>query len=471
MRVVAALALRPGRVRHNQTVSRTFVSCGRAFALAVLFALSACSTPQQPDAPWGHEAVVFYDELAVAYSANDYYGVLDFYAVDAFQEKWRGAIRGGLLIRDLLVWNSGDLGHEVLSTHLGSGGGVTVVRWETSGGLSAIASTIEDGHIAGETVFDHAAWLQRGLRVAPATVERYEDIYQSYALAHGARDLVLSQFVNSAPIEGPAVFLGPGDFGDDPMRAIGLFEIEDPTGCVYQVAVVWQLDVDGIVEEETYRQASGSGACPQDHRASGWWDGLDLPAPRDEIVTSLLITDGGSRVEIMNGTAALERLVTAGLERFSLTGLEEPMFDSVTFEPSRRCSERSGRLIQQGASRDVYLCFFETDLCPSDDGCTVPQLSVRSQVLHELAHAWLLDHVPPATQDLLLEAAGLEVWDDESVPWPLRGVEYSAEVMAWGLLDEPAPMVRIGRPPCEELARAFEILTGAAPQHSRHSCG
>jgi hypothetical protein len=56
------------------------------------------------------------------------------------------------------------------------------------------------------------------------------------------------------------------------------------------------------------------------------------------------------------------------------------------------------------------------------------------------------------------------------VPWADRGVEYAADVIAWGLIEEPIDMVRIGRPSCDELSAAFRLLTMVEPLRSDTEC-
>jgi hypothetical protein len=86
-------------------------------------------------------------------------------------------------------------------------------------------------------------------------------------------------------------------------------------------------------------------------------------------------------------------------------------------------------------------------------------------MLHELAHAWMIDHVDDETVQELLVVSGRTTWDDQTVPWIDRGVEYAADVVAWGLLEEGLPMVRLGAPPCVELARAFAVITDSSPSN------
>lgn len=461
---------------------------------------------------WGGAAVGYFDELAVAYAANDYYRVLDFYSVDAYQERWRGAVRGGALVRDLLVWNSGDLGHEVIDIYLGPEGALTFIRWETTGGgLSVVLSTLEDGLITGETVYDHGAWLDMGLRTSPDVVSNYKALYHGYgdiwtdgtaddlgdvysnqatlretlsgAGARGLKSIFeaststrrvgginLTQTVNTIEVNGPAIFLGPADYGVDPARAVAIYNVTDGNDCSRQVAVVWQTVKGQIVEETRYEEVESFTRCRSGTLPDGWWTGLGLPLPSDQVVTGVIRTEGDHELEVHNGTPLLEKLLLTGLDRFGKAGLVEPRFDSVTFEPSRQCEERSGRLLQDEDSRELFLCLYESDLCPGTSTCATPPLSARTSVLHELAHAWILDHVGVATQESLLESTGRESWQDDSLPWAAQGVEYAAEVITWGLLEESAPMVRIARPSCKELVGSFRLLTNTDPLRAPDDC-
>ena len=145
--------------------------------------------------------------------------------------------------------------------------------------------------------------------------------------------------------------------------------------------------------------------------------------------------------------------------------------DAIAFQPSRKCVDRSGRLIQDDDGRVLYVCLFEIDVCPPALAtCNLTSVSTRATFLHELAHAWILDHVDSAAQSAFLDLVGLEEWQDPSAPWADQGVEYAAEVVTWGLLDEPPSMVRIGGPPCELLTDAFELLTGRPPVHDPARC-
>lgn len=475
--------------------------------VALVLLVAGCSPNDEadPDLPWGAEASAFFEALAVEHSANDFYGVLDFYAPSAFIEKWRGDLRGGAPVAELLRWNSGDLDHEALGVYLSSASALTLVSWESTEEWSAVVSSIEGGLIIGETVFDFSGTLARSLRATPDVLATYERLYASYAEAWssgGSEGLALLYTSTAAlkddltgldidgsesiaalgptgvaavtatdiaiPDERRAVFLGPVEYGQDPGRALGVFDVTDEAGCVHRVAVLWHIEAGLITSEDRYHDVETFPGCFTTG-PDGWWTGLALPAPSDEVVTGVLRTPAGHEVSVHNGTPLLEQVLQDALSRYADANLEEPTFDAVTFEPSRQCIGRSGRLIQSEGVRNLYLCFFESDLCLGTGQCQEPTLSVRGTVLHELAHAWTLDHVSSDLEGRFLDLVGLDIWYQDDLPWSEQGVEYSAEVIAWGLLDRPSRMVRIGDPPCEDLAAAFRLLTDTAPLQSCES--
>jgi hypothetical protein len=124
-------------------------------------------------------------------------------------------------------------------------------------------------------------------------------------------------------------------------------------------------------------------------------------------------------------------------------------------------------VLDDGTTRNLFVCIYDSDVCTNADACASPAPSARIAVLHELSHAWMLDHVDDGTVDDVLALSGRTTWDNPGVTWSDRGVEYGAEVMAWGLMDETLPMVRIGAPPCSQLVAAFTLLTDAPPDSDR----
>jgi hypothetical protein len=99
----------------------------------------------------------------------------------------------------------------------------------------------------------------------------------------------------------------------------------------------------------------------------------------------------------------------------------------------------------------------------SDDSCTGYRFAARVTVLHELAHAWEAATLDEAARAAELRRSGLETWMGASVPWAERGGERTAEIVMWGLLDHPVPLIRLGDPTCERLVAEFRLLTGSDP--------
>jgi hypothetical protein len=51
------------------------------------------------------------------------------------------------------------------------------------------------------------------------------------------------------------------------------------------------------------------------------------------------------------------------------------------------------------------------------------------------------------------------------VPWHRRGMEHAANVIAWGLLDDPYPLSRTYPNDPQSLTEAFRLLTESDPLH------
>jgi hypothetical protein len=113
---------------------------------------------------------------------------------------------------------------------------------------------------------------------------------------------------------------------------------------------------------------------------------------------------------------------------------------------------------------DLVLCTDAHQACsPDRTTCTGFHLADRLGMLHELGHAWLLQHGSQEDEVAFLQLNELDAWADGSVPWHQRGAEQAAETLAWGLLDEEIALVRVGDPSCDVASSGFEILTGEAP--------
>lgn len=82
----------------------------------------------------------------------------------------------------------------------------------------------------------------------------------------------------------------------------------------------------------------------------------------------------------------------------------------------------------------------------------------RLVVLHELAHAWDRYNLTDADRRAFMDLRGLSEWNGGG-PWKQRGVEALAEVITWGLHEDPV----IGG--TEGNLAAYVLLTGTTPHH------
>jgi hypothetical protein len=482
--------------------------------IGLLSLLAACGARATVETPWGAEAERYFETLGVALETDDVYTVLDFYAPGATVQDRTGDFQNTQVpVEEYLVSHRADLGRRLLGLHLGRSAAVALVAWPGSGRFGAVTTEMsESGVIARETVFVDVESLGRSLLASPEVAARYIELYHDYGRlwsADGAlsvealyapdaviRDALTGRVVRgrestepsgdpvtqlqalelaaldgeTGSASGAALYLDPVSFGEDPGRAVGVFRAETD-GCVHRVAVAWRLDDAGrIVDETRYPGVESFRTCSDAAPPNGWWSDRGLPEPREEIVTGVIATDNGREILVHNGTDRLMELIEWGLGRFAAAGLDRPRLDSVTFEPSRRCEGVGGRVVEGEETYGLVLCIDDGDLCAAEDACLLAPLAVRAALLHEMGHAWLRDEADDATRSRVLGVSGRNVWSDSGVPWVDRGVEYAAEVMAWGLVDEPIRLEQLDNPPCEELVAAFEVLTGRGPSLGAVAC-
>jgi hypothetical protein len=97
------------------------------------------------------------------------------------------------------------------------------------------------------------------------------------------------------------------------------------------------------------------------------------------------------------------------------------------------------------------------------DVCTVlVNEMARRNLLHEMSHVWLDEHLSLSQRRRFLSTRGLWAWNRSSVPWNARGFEQGAEIVAWGLGNRILmPQIPDNDP--SALAAGFEILTGLDP--------
>ena len=288
---------------------------------------------------------------------------------------------------------------------------------------------------------------------------------EAYAVGHTDGDVTTT--VEEIPGHGgPAVFGVPRPGADEGFRRVVLLLLaEDWSGCPGHVAVSLSLDADGtVVSRERFHRIDDGRRCRGDDETStGWWTNMDVPEPVRHERTGTVRFDGAV-VEIWNGTPALDALVAWGIERFPAAGLEAPRPTSVTFYPyADRCW---GNLAVAGgeANTEIVACFGEGLACLAYP-CPPWSSSAEHTMLHELVHTWMAHHLDDETREAYEERVGLE-WAENDDPWADRAIERAAEVIVWGLQEEPDHPSGLVLTE-DELTEEFTFLTGLPPMSRR----
>ncbi len=293
------------------------------------------------------------------------------------------------------------------------------------------------------------------------------DLADAPAPAGGLGQAVVDQLPD---YRGPAVYAAGRPLEDVPFDTIALLVTVGAEGsCTRQVGTVLQLGRDGLIRAEErfhriedLRRCSSDGALPP-----GWWDSAVVPDPVLVERTGTL-TVGGLEIEVNNGTPGLEGLITWPFAQFRAHGLGTPRVCRVTFYDNQvdKCEGVAGLILGDA----VTLCFDSTAAC-LDPGCTTWDSWVKEINLHELAHAWMDQHLTPEVIDQCQTATSMPTWFDPEHAWGDRGIELAAETIAWAMMDGPVRVnPKLGPHTCDDLAQYYEILTGRPPEPTPPGC-
>jgi hypothetical protein len=269
---------------------------------------------------------------------------------------------------------------------------------------------------------------------------------------------------------GPAVHAAGRPFADDPFDTIALLMTVGAEGsCPHRVATVLQLGRDGLIRaEERFHRIDDLQRCsPDGSLPPGWWDSAVVPDPVPVVRTGTLAVDG-LEIEVYNGTPGLPDLITWSFAQFRTHGLGTPTVRRVTFHDNQtdRCEDVVGMILGDA----VILCFDSAAACQDQD-CTTWRPWAKQTALHELAHAWMVEHLTPEVIDQFETATAMPTWSDPAQPWGQRGVELAAETIAWATSDDPVQVnPKLGPHSCDELSQYYEILTGRPPEPTPPGC-
>lgn len=172
-------------------------------------------------------------------------------------------------------------------------------------------------------------------------------------------------------------------------------------------------------------------------------------------ITFPLVTAGATQpVTVVGGTDAERQLVDWAVERFEMAELPLPQVTLTFHDTDDGCRGYQGFFSRSNGT---------VDICNRGEGKT----DQRHTILHELAHAWSLNHMTETEMDGFADHRGLDHWHSSDVAWWQMGKEHAAEIVAWGLQDaDEYKSIWLFQEECGELADAFEMLTGTTPLHT-----
>ena len=291
------------------------------------------------------------------------------------------------------------------------------------------------------------------------------DLAAAPAAAGGLGQAIVDQLPD---YRGAAIFAAGRPLEDVPFDTIALLMTVGAEGsCPHRVATVLQLGRDGLIRaEDRFHRLDDLQRC-QGGLPPGWWDSAVVPDPvRVERTGTLAV--GGLEIQVDNGTPGLENLITWSFDQFRAHGLGTPNVRRVTFHDNQtdKCEGITGLILGDA----VTLCFNSTAACQDQD-CTTWAPWAKQTTLHELAHAWMDEHLTPEVIDQFTNANAMPTWSSPERPWGQRGVELAAETIAWATSDQPVQVnPKLGPRTCDELARNYEILTSRPPEPTPPGC-
>ena len=143
-------------------------------------------------------------------------------------------------------------------------------------------------------------------------------------------------------------------------------------------------------------------------------------------------------------------MVDWALSRFDAAGLElPPLLIRFPDRDSPLCDGIQGRTFLSTDPIEVRMCWNSEFI-----------------LLHELAHVWESANFPTDNHGRFNEMRhDVESWASPDDPWKTQGREHAANVIAWGLLEDPYPISETYPNDIASMVEAFHFLTGVSPLH------
>jgi hypothetical protein len=159
----------------------------------------------------------------------------------------------------------------------------------------------------------------------------------------------------------------------------------------------------------------------------------------------------GTDTIVHNDSAEQRAMAEWALGRYQAAGLEfPPLVIEFAGRDLARCDGAPGRTYLDETTAVVKMCW-----------------NARFILLHELAHVWASHNLPAAKHEpFMAMRADAISWASSEVAWAQRGSEHAANVIAWGVLEDPFPISRTYPNDPDALRDAFVFLTGIEPLHN-----
>lgn len=164
-----------------------------------------------------------------------------------------------------------------------------------------------------------------------------------------------------------------------------------------------------------------------------------------------VVGEAGARAASPQLTQSEAALVAWARDRFVAAGLDAPAV-TVAFTPGpENCGGFEGRYYS--ATETVSVCVGEH----------ASELVRRTNLLHEMSHAWAHNHLDAASRAAFVELRNTPTWGSWDFAWTDRATEHAAVVMAWGLMDIRTTARPVGDTSQGALEESFRQLTGVDP--------
>ena len=155
-------------------------------------------------------------------------------------------------------------------------------------------------------------------------------------------------------------------------------------------------------------------------------------------------------VTVVSGTPAQQEMAQGAVARFAEAGLQLPVVE-IAFpgQDQSGCDGSPARAYLDREPVEVRMCW-----------------NSEMILLHELAHAWEAHNVDQSLHEPFMGMRdGVKSWAGLDDAWEERGREHAANVIAWGLLEDPYPISRTYPNDPDSLTAAFRFITGTEPLH------